>query len=351
MVGFEKTPKGYILYIGVFILVLLSALLVCPLTVFAEGVPDDSGFETGQKKEAEYTSFEMSDLKMPYSEAWPEDMYSFIHFPDTQVYTALCPEVFYQECQQVIDWQKDMNIRFVAHSGDIVDSSWSQQQWQNAVQGMTMLADAEIPRMVTAGNHDLYQNGDYSSFCKYLNTDSYVYANNYTEMFSYRGGEAQVQLVNVGNGRTWMFVGVGFNPTDEALAWAQSVMARYTSLPAVIVTHCYLKIDGQLENIGWRIASYLVDPFPNVHLILCGHNHTLAINVCSYDMDNDGRSDRDVYALLTDYQGDEDRKSGKFRILTVSESENLIYVRTFNPATGSFVDDEEYIIQTDASWF
>jgi len=293
--------------------------------------------------------FADEDQEETVTSNYPLDIYTFVHLSDTQYYTALAPSVYIEQCRYIATWRNEYNIRFLAQSGDIIDCAPLKNQWDNAVAGMRIIENAEIPRMITAGNHDQGFNYDYSLFCEYFGTDTY--RNNYTEMYSYNNGEAQVQLVPSGNGHTWMFVGIGYGPTTEALLWASSIMSMYPNYPAVIVTHDYLETTGELSETGRKIAYYLVEPFPNTRLVLCGHNHAVATNISSYDDDRDGVADRYVYALLSDYQADGTKLSGKLRLLTVSEPENLIYVRTYSTEIANFVEDDEFIIRMDGNWF
>ena len=277
------------------------------------------------------------------------DIYSFVHISDTQYSTALAPYVFQEQCQYIVREKENLNIRFVAHTGDIIDCAPLENQWLNAKSAVNMLENAEIPRQIIAGNHDIGTEQDYGAFLSWFGADTYI--NNYASMFSYNNGEALVQLADAGNGHIWMFVGIGWNPSLSALRWAASVMAEHAQYPTVVMTHDYLNADGTVSSIGKRIASYLVDPFPNTRIVLCGHNHAYATNISSYDDNRDGIVERRVYAMLADYQADGDQETGKFRILTVSEPEGLIYVRTYSTQTGSFVGDDAFVIRTDGDWF
>ena len=278
-----------------------------------------------------------------------QDIYSFIHISDTQYSTALAPYVFQEQCEYIAQNRDLLNIRFVAHTGDIIDCAPLENQWLNAKCCINILENAEIPKQIIAGNHDIGTEQNYREFLSWFGADTYI--NNYTAMYSYNNGEALVQLVDAGNGHIWMFAGTGWNPTEHALKWVASVMAEHTDCPAVIMTHDYLNVDGTISTVGRRIASYLVDPFPNARIVLCGHNHAYATNVSAYDDNRDGIIDRRVYAMLADFQADGNQETGKFRILTVSEPEGLIYVRTYSTQTDSYIKDDAFAIKMDGDWF
>ena len=285
-----------------------------------------------------------------YSSDWPANVYSFVHLSDTQWHTALDPDTYLEQCQWIADNRSTYNIRFVAHSGDVVDNMWLQNQWDSAVEGVHILENAEIPRMIVAGNHDIDHGSlNYSHFLYYFNANKYV--NNYTDMYVYNDGEAQIQLVPTGNGHTWMFVGLGYYPTNSALKWAAGIMDKYRQYPAVIVLHDFLDVNGKIDGTGERVTDALITPFPNTRLVLCGHNHAAAINEIMFDDDGDGAADRRVYALLADYQADSAKGDSNIRLLTISEPDNQIYVRTYNTLINDFVPEDEFILPMDSNWF
>lgn len=252
------------------------------------------------------------------------DAYSFVHISDTQEYMYGNEDIYAELADWTVRNRSAYNIVFLCHSGDIVDAANVPSQWESSLDARSILEDAGIPRMFVAGNHDLKANPD--AFSQYYSADSY--RNNFVEeMNFYYRAEAQTQIFKVPTGREWMFVGLQFNPSDDALNWAASQIEEHSECQVVIVTHDFLSSDGYPDVVGKRISDVLIAPYKNVSLVLCGHNHGSATNCTSYDDDGDGIPDRDVYALLADYQ--DEAGSGKIRLITVSEYTNEIFVETY----------------------
>ncbi|NES53705.1 hypothetical protein G3565_35900, partial [Escherichia coli] len=72
------------------------------------------------------------------------------------------------------DNQKQLNIKYVFHTGDIVDDSADIRQWKNADRSMSVLDKSGIPYGVLAGNHDVgHKDGSYRAFGKYFGSDRF----------------------------------------------------------------------------------------------------------------------------------------------------------------------------------
>lgn len=276
--------------------------------------------------------------------------YSFIHISDTQLYSYNYPSMFCDMTDWIASARDELNIRFVAHSGDIIDSAYQDYQWRNAKTATKTIEAAEIPRLYVPGNHDLGQANNYTYFLK--NYGPYTYKNNYTEFYCNKTGEATAQIVDVGNGHCWVFIGLGYVIKPSTLDWAANFIAAHPDYPTVIVTHSYLEADGSINANGERIARSLIAPYKNVRLVLCGHNYSSATHITEYDDDGDGISDRKVYAMLADYQTEcYGRECGKFRVLTVSEEQHQIKVQTYITSTGEYSSTDQFTIKMDGSWF
>ena len=65
--------------------------------------------------------------------------------------------------------QEAMKIKYVFHTGDLVDESDKEEQWNNADQFMKTLDDANVPNGVLAGNHDVdHKTNDYTQYLPLL---------------------------------------------------------------------------------------------------------------------------------------------------------------------------------------
>ncbi|MBD5046369.1 hypothetical protein GUF44_03195, partial [Xanthomonas citri pv. citri] len=68
-----------------------------------------------------------------------KDMYTFVWMSDTQYYAESYPHIFDKQTEWIKDNQKQLNIKYVFHTGDIVDDSADIRQWKNADRSMSVL--------------------------------------------------------------------------------------------------------------------------------------------------------------------------------------------------------------------
>lgn len=126
---------------------------------------------------------------------------------------------------------------------------------------------------------------------------------------SYNDGANSAQVFTAG-GYRFLHIGLQFDPPNDALEWAASVVKKFPGLPTMVSTHDYL------DNSGARVPNpiidnHAVDPLDNspqmmwdkfisqhdqIFLVLCGHEHGQALRV------DDNRFGNKVYQVLSDYQ-------------------------------------------------
>jgi hypothetical protein len=231
--------------------------------------------------------------------------------------------------------------------------------------------DGVVPYFVTAGNHD-YHDG-----CRDTMIDAYFPVSGFTSEPWFGGTfepgriENNFGVVSVGGGPPWVVIELEFGPRDTVLAWAGSVLDQHPDLPAVVVTHSYLYIDGTRYDRATRPDQYfspfaygltgsvndgegmwraLVSKHDNIKLVLSGHAIPLDPTL---NPDAAGRltSTRPTgtrcHQILANYQtcagppcaqtrgGD-----GYLRLLHVDPVAHQLSVRTYSPYLDSFKMDD-----------
>lgn len=259
--------------------------------------------------------------------------YTFVWMTDTQVYSESYPEIYAAMTRWIVDHAESQNIRFVFHTGDLVNQNVP-VQWKKADAAMHTL-DGCVPYSVLAGNHDLSGAAmDYTSFLSYFGSQRFSDA---TDLLWFENGQARGQILDTGT-RQLLVLALGFSPSQEMVEWADQVLSDYAALPAILTTHDYLNTDGTRSETGERLFQALVEKHSNVHMVLCGHNHDAAKNISEMDDNQDGITDRVVYQLLADYQETPNGGNGYMRLLTVREDQKMMYVQTYSP----YLDDYDY---------
>jgi hypothetical protein len=167
-------------------------------------------------------------------------------------------------------------------------------------------------------------------------------------------------------GTRWLFVGLEFGPRDAVVRWAADVLRAHAELPALVFTHAYLYSDGrrydrarmppqpyhpdlyaltpeQGINDGEDLWRTLIEPNPNVRLVLSGHvipdgtARAVAIRA-------DGSR---VHELLANYQlcdlcpcAEVEGGGGYLRLLEF-DAQGQVQVSTYSPYLDAWLQDAE----------
>jgi len=253
---------------------------------------------------------------------------------DTQYYNA----TWYQHQLDIHNWllaNKDrMNIKYLFHTGDIVDDSTVGNQWQNADNAYKMLDKAGFPYGVLAGNHDVGQkNNDFTEYSKYFGEDRYK--NNPWYGGGYQNNRGHYDLISAG-GIDFIMIYMSWAPGDDEIAWVNSVLKQYPNRKAILNFHEYLEVTGGLGPIPQRIQNEIVKPNPNVCMVFSGHYHSANQVVTQYDDNGDGVPDRKVHQILFDYQGLTEGGLGYLRLLHFDLEDKKIIFRTYSPSLDDY---------------
>lgn len=104
--------------------------------------------------------------RQPSSEQQNAAPYTIAWMSDTQYYCRNLPNIYFAMTRYLQDNREKLNLGYVVHTGDIVDSASNEAQWAVARQAMDSLSG--IPYGVLAGNHDVGNMMDYGNFRKYF---------------------------------------------------------------------------------------------------------------------------------------------------------------------------------------
>jgi len=233
--------------------------------------------------------------------------FTIVTLPDTQGYVEKYPEVFTQQCQWIIDNKDRLNIKFVVHVGDLINiiRAWGtddviEAEWINADAAMSLL-DGQVPYLVVPGNHDYENNlGADPPPIKSASARDLTFFNSHFgysrfEDYQWYGGHfpddsnANSYAFFTVEEQEFLVMGLEMLPPDEVLSWARGVLDDNRDKHVILVTHMYLTDTGSREwaaNAGganynfltWNdpqdIWDELVSLYPNIDLVICGHDVT-----------------------------------------------------------------------------
>jgi 3',5'-cyclic AMP phosphodiesterase CpdA len=224
----------------------------------------------------------------------PETVFSFAVYPDTQ------QEVFSnhngrfrQRSQWLVDRRRQLDLRFMVHSGDIVNwDTPDHAQYQVARAALAPLEQVGIPYSLSPGNHDTAAVCPRGSACNpqrtyhlLRNTSTY---NRYfaRQSVNREGGYEQgkrdntYQLYTAG-GVGWLVLNLEMWPRAGVVRWAQRVVASHPKHNVIVVTHHYLTRTGAIstardygDTAPTVLAQELILKYPNVRMVFSGHTGT-----------------------------------------------------------------------------
>ncbi|GAF22341.1 MULTISPECIES: metallophosphoesterase [Shouchella] len=274
-------------------------------------------------------------------EAKNDRPFSFVWMSDTQYYSQKYPYIYDQMTSWIVDHSKEENLKYVIHTGDIIDRMNNEFEWIQADVAMKKLDQANMPYGVLAGNHDINHNDrDYTLFKTYFGEERFKPMKAFKG--SYQNNEAHYDIIEV-NRHKILILYIGFGWNQQTISWAEDVLQTHPDHPVILATHRYLQVDGQRSKDGETLFRKLVMPYENVQLVLSGHYHGHAQRFDRLDQDGDGINERMVVQLLSDYQSYDKGGNGFMRILTFHPATSSVAIRTYSPFTGEhLLEDEEF---------
>lgn len=326
--------------------------------------------------------------------------------PDTQNYcdyryqTTSTPafaidqaDIYYRQMKYIaVNSEKNGGpIVFAVHLGDLVQNQGTQpSEWEVADKAMSILDDV-VPYGVVPGNHDYdkswIDSGDKQTrvdgeimYNKYFGPDSKHFSGKKWYGGSFDNGINSWSSFTAG-GKTFLYLGLELEPSDESIAWAQKVLDAHKNIPTILVTHEYISYaydmtapgtafrledsyrKGMDRNTPQELWDKLITKNRQIFLVLCGHNW-------NGDEAENARTDADeagykVYQLLSDYQGRTNLKKflniddgkmregdGWMRLMEFDLSKGEIHVKTYSTELNRYETDanSDFIIRFDWDW-
>jgi hypothetical protein len=302
------------------------------------------------------------------------ESFTVIAIPDLQnmvTYSGRAPSV--ERMGTWIAEQRDArNIAFVTQVGDVVDDPRVETQWSRALAGLDHL-DGLVPYAVAIGDHEYFPEED-----KAGSTEAYVthfgpqrYAGYDWYLGAHADGLSHAQTFSAG-GRDFLHLAVEWEPVGAAddpttpLGWAVAMLEANPGVPTIITTHAYVwDMPGQEGHFpdearegfvvvdgvdtfpgasGVELFETLVEPFPQVFMVLNGHYHKA-------QTDDNGQfhqvsinaAGSGVYEMLANFQRWENGGNGYLRIIEFlpgggAEGLDRIQVETYSPRYDAYPD-------------
>ena len=264
--------------------------------------------------------------------------FSFAWITDTQYYAESWQYHNENMNQWIVDNKDEFKIKYVMHTGDIVDEYNIDYQWNNADKAMKIFDDANLPYGVLAGNHDVAAGREINDFYwKYFGKDRF-------ESKLYYGGSYENNLGHYDlisqNGQDFLMMYMSWNIGTEEIEWMNNVLKQYPDRKAIILLHSYTNVkmsnDTYLDYAGTMIQNEVVATNPNVMAVLNGHYHGSSYETAKFDDDGDGIKERTVYQICTDYQSGFEGGGEYIKFLYFDLENDKVYVNSYSPYYNDF---------------
>lgn len=264
--------------------------------------------------------------------------FSFAWITDTQYYAESWQHHNENMNQWIVDNKDEFKIKYVMHTGDIVDEYNIDYQWNNADKAMKIFDDANLPYGVLAGNHDVAAGREINDFYwKYFGKDRFDSKSYYGD--SYENNLGHYDLISQ-NGQDFLMMYMSWNISTEEIEWMNKVLKQYPDRKAIILLHSYTNVkisnDTYLDYAGTMIQNEVVATNPNVMAVLNGHYHGSSYETAKFDDDGDGIKERTVYQICTDYQSGFEGGGEYIKFLYFDLEGDKIYVNSYSPYYNDF---------------
>lgn len=255
--------------------------------------------------------------------------FSIVILPDTQKYTigGRHGDIFAGQTEWVTGNAEALNLKFVIHEGDVVETPDAEDQWKLADKVFAAL-DGKVPYTISVGNHDMdVGKRDKSHFNRYFPASRFEAQAGY-------GGHMETMPANryhllQAGGMRFLILSLEYQPPSEVLAWANDVVADHPNERVIVNTHSFLNVNERNE-VGENVWNEFVRKHPNIFLVVSGH---LSVGRRA-DKGDHGNT---VHQVLANYQGHRRGGNGWLRVLRFHPDEDRIEVSTFSTVLQRFM--------------
>ncbi|MDR1891596.1 MAG: metallophosphoesterase [Oscillospiraceae bacterium] len=267
--------------------------------------------------------------------------FSFAWITDTQYYAEKYTSPYTSMMNWIVDNKDAKRIRYVLHTGDIVDDFNQEYQWKESSNQLKKLETAGLPYGVLAGNHDVGHGAElYAYYNQYFPASRF--RNNPWYGGEYKNNLGHYDLVTVDGVELVMLYLSWDMHLDDAvesqIAWANKILTQYADRKAIVLMHPGINSSASADLWSNLMAEKVYPYHTNVIAELNGHYHGSAINVITVG----GRA---IPRICTDYQSLPNGGDGYIKMMYFDLSNGKIYMNGYSP----YVNDTNYFSKSKLS--
>ncbi len=299
------------------------------------------------------------------SAKWAPDteslQFTLVVMPDTQYMydgVAIHPEPVDASLAYILKEQKDQNMVFLAHLGDLTQNGADNEE-AAVSKSFEVLDQAGAAYSVLAGNHDVTPAGgdDQRGHIPYLD---YFGPSRFKSSPSYQGSSPDgynSYHIFTAAGRQWLVLALDWRLSDKGVAWTKQVISQHPSLPVIMTTHeivdCdFLGEEGYLSAYGQQMWDELINDNDQIFLTLNGHYWPPGRLV------KQNAAGHDVQMHITNYQNRYYGGAAMIRLYHFDLNRNVIDVETVSPFLlnqsenhQNLLGTQEQLLTTDVDYF
>ncbi|AKT41500.1 metallophosphoesterase [Chondromyces crocatus] len=292
----------------------------------------------------------------------PDDdtKFTFVVIPDTQQEIVYAPTRFTHRLDWIVANRASLDVRFVAHSGDMVD--WDTPDhihYVRASDALVKLDTAQIPYAIAIGNHDtaaVCQGGSACPGNVNANLRNTTTFNTYfpTSRFSALSGVYEAGKIDnsyhrfTAGGSSWMVLSLELWARTGAVDWAKTVLAQHPNDNVIVITHSHLNSNGTImqtnggygNNSPQYVFDNLIKQYANVRLVFSGH-----VGNAAYRLDT-GVHGNQIHQFLNCFH---DGSTNPTRLVEIDTAANTLSTRVYAPATNTERSDGKHTL-SNMNW-
>lgn len=272
---------------------------------------------------------------------------TLVVFPDTEGYAGRRPEVMNAMTRWTAEQIDKRKIRAVLHVGDVTNDNMA-HEWKNARKSFDFI-EGKIPYVLAAGNHDYDGTpGRLTYMNDVFKVDTMKKWEGFGGVFEEGKLENHYQFVTL-HGQKWLVLSLEMGPRKAVVAWANTILEKHRTIPAIILTHAYLaynnlRYDHRRGNEratpynfygegadGEMLWNQLIRRHPNTRMVICGHLSSAYVGYRKDEADYGNM----VHQMLVDYEKLRGGGMGFLRLLEFLPDKKTVQVRTYSPVTGA----------------
>ncbi|MFP2956423.1 metallophosphoesterase [Myxococcus sp. 1LA] len=288
--------------------------------------------------------------------------FTFAVIPDTQNEVLTTPPTrLVHRLQWLVDNRASLDLRFVLHTGDVVNWDTPDHiQYVRASEATEILDAADLPYVYAIGNHDTAAVCPGGSACPgnvnaNLRDTTTFNAHFPLTRFTALGGvyeagksDNSYHTFSAG-GLEWLVLNLELWARTGAVDWAKTVLAQHPRHNVIINTHSHLTGSGTIEqrnggygnNSPQYVFDQLIKQYANVRFVFSGHTGNAAY------LTSTGVHGNTIHQILTAYH---ENTSNLTRLVEVDTAANTFSTRVYSPMTNAEKPDGSKFTISNVSW-